>query len=58
MQTKQLNQLELNKLQKSYVKIYGERWREYFCKHYWCVYDGLTGQCSYVKCTWCPRKKQ
>tara|TARA_R100001509_G_scaffold146941_1_gene104138 strand:- start:352 stop:507 length:156 start_codon:yes stop_codon:yes gene_type:complete len=31
---------ELDKLRIAYIKVYGERWKEYFVKHYWCVYDG------------------
>lgn len=31
---------EFNKIRDAYVKLYGKRWKEYFVKHYWRVYDG------------------
>ncbi len=31
---------ELDHIREAYIKVYGQRWREYFAKHYWCVYDG------------------
>ena len=35
-----MTELDINKLQKAYVKVYGDKWREYFTKFHWCVYDG------------------
>jgi len=31
---------ELDRLRIAYIKVYGKRWKEYFVKHHWCVYDG------------------
>ena len=53
-----MTQTELENMRVAYIKIYGDRWREMFAKHYWCVYDGETGQCTIVKCERCPRREQ
>ena len=37
---KHMTKSELDKMRTAYIKIYGDRWREKFAKHYWCVYDG------------------
>tara|TARA_Y100000114_G_scaffold114289_1_gene108316 strand:+ start:111 stop:215 length:105 start_codon:yes stop_codon:yes gene_type:complete len=29
---------EFEKIRNAYIKVYGDRWREYFAKHYWKVY--------------------
>ena len=31
---------EFDKIRDAHVKLYGKRWKEYFVKHYWRVYDG------------------
>ena len=30
---------ELDKIRNAYIKVYGDRWKEYFVKHYWWVHD-------------------
>tara|TARA_B100001109_G_C18787887_1_gene438601 strand:+ start:571 stop:696 length:126 start_codon:yes stop_codon:yes gene_type:complete len=32
--------MDIEKLRQAYIKVYGKRWKEYWVKHYWCVYDG------------------
>ena len=32
---------KLNKLRLAYVKVYGKRWKEYWIKYHWCVYDAM-----------------
>tara|TARA_B100000676_G_C17357617_1_gene474132 strand:- start:68 stop:226 length:159 start_codon:yes stop_codon:yes gene_type:complete len=44
-----MTQEQLEKLRVAYIKVYGDRWREMFAKHYWFVYDGETGQCKIIK---------
>ncbi len=53
-----MTQIELEKLRCAYIKVYGDRWRELFAKHYWCVYDGQTGKCTVVKCRRCPHHEE
>jgi len=35
-----MSKQEFDKLRNAYIKVYGARWKEYFVKHYWCVYAG------------------
>ena len=51
-----MTQMELEKLRVAYIKVYGDRWREVFARHYWCIYDGATGTCSVVQCERCPTR--
>jgi len=45
-----MTKLDLTKLQKAYVKVYGKSWRKYFTKYHWCVYDGgETGSTDVIK---------
>jgi len=36
-----LDRNKLNKLRLAYVKVYGKRWKEYWIKYHWCVYDAM-----------------
>ena len=35
-----MNKAEFDFIRQAYIKVYGDRWKEYFVKYYWCVYDG------------------
>jgi len=32
--------MDVQKLKEAYIKVYGKRWKEYWIKYHWCVYDG------------------
>ena len=35
-----MSKAEFDFIRQAYIKVYGDRWKEYFVKFYWCVYDG------------------
>ena len=39
---------QCKKIREAYIKVYGDRWKEYFVKHYWKVIEG--NQCEDCIC--------
>lgn len=46
---------ELHQMQKIYVQIYGDAWKDYWVKHYWAVLDTETMTASKI-CLCCLRE--
>ena len=39
-----MRQVDITSMKDAYIKLYGDRWKIMFAKHYWFVYNCKTGQ--------------